>query len=422
MYVFSLAVRYAGSRLVNIAAVCTVALCVLVQIVVMAVLDGVLEEYMRRVEGLGEQMRIELPAGGVDEAVYDRMAERMEAVDGVRGVTPVHARYAAFVAGRTLEPVIVRGIDLEKENRLGTLPEFSLDRSPPSWTPPGVDPDDATRDGVIVGASLADRTLVGPGDEVSIEFGVPGERRVERRRFVVAGRFRSNIDYLDRYFVYVPLASAQEMFAPEGRRPVSTVAVWLEDPRAAPELLDDMLAVANDVLDDVTGGRDAFRARGVTWLDTWGGAAEAMAHENMLQDVVMAFISLSGAFCIFAVMSTLVAGRIRDVGLLRSVGASRVGVCSVFVLTALVLGAAGALLGAVGGVALAPNVEALWESITGQELYPPHLFGVKHLPVIVSPLRVVAYACAAVLMSVVAGLLPAVWAARCEPLEALRHE
>ena len=72
--------------------------------------------------------------------------------------------------------------------------------------------------------------------------------------------------------------------------------------------------------------------------------------------LVFAYVSLFvGAFIIFNTFSITVAQRTREFGLLRTLGASRRQVMQSVVFEGLLLGVGGAVLGLLGGIALAPR-------------------------------------------------------------------
>ncbi len=437
MYVPYLAWRYTVRRPVNLVAILTIALCVLVQIVVMAVLDGMLDDYRRRIRGLGEQIALIFPAGANDEQAFDQVRKALEDHSPIIGVAPVLERYVVLFPPHRAwpQPAILRGIDPAAEAAHGRLPEYLLDIRPgeAGWFGPGgaqeapasaTSPETQTGDdepGILLGDRLAESLglQLGRQDRLLVRYYDPRRDRVVSRRFRLLSRFRSGISHFDKYYAYVRLPVAQEAFVAEGQQPVTYAAVWLDDPTlAGPELH----AVAQEVLASARRATGTTGFRTITAEDAWESAFRAMAHENALMEVVMALISLSSGFAIFAIVYMLVAARVRDLGVLRSLGASRRGLVLIFSLAGLMMGLFGAAAGALGGVALAPHVSAVWEAFTGQPLYPPHLFGVEELPVRIVAWKVIARSLAAVALAVGASLPLALWAGWRPPLEALRHE
>jgi putative ABC transport system permease protein len=129
--------------------------------------------------------------------------------------------------------------------------------------------------------------------------------------------------------------------------------------------------------------------------------------------LVFAYVSLVvGAFIIFNTFSITVAQRTREFGLLRTLGASRRQIMRSVVYEGLLLGAVGAVLGLLGGIALAPALNALFKAF-GADL--PHNGTVIETRTIVVSLLV------GMIVTLLAGLAPALRATRVPPLAAMRE-
>ncbi|MFI4985068.1 MAG: ABC transporter permease [Solirubrobacterales bacterium] len=129
--------------------------------------------------------------------------------------------------------------------------------------------------------------------------------------------------------------------------------------------------------------------------------------------LVFAYVSLLvGAFIIFNTFSITVAQRTREFGLLRTLGGSRRQIMQSVVFEGLLLGVVGAVLGLLGGIALAPGLNRLFKAF-GADL--PNNGTVLETRTIVVSLAV------GISVTVVAGLAPAVRATRVPPLAAMRE-
>ncbi|HEY4426635.1 MAG TPA: ABC transporter permease [Solirubrobacteraceae bacterium] len=129
--------------------------------------------------------------------------------------------------------------------------------------------------------------------------------------------------------------------------------------------------------------------------------------------LVFAYVALVvGAFIIFNTFSITVAQRTREFGLLRTMGASRGQLLRSVAYEGLVLGVGGAVLGLLGGIALAPALNALFKAF-GADL--PHNGTVIETRTVVVSLAV------GIVVTVLAGLQPALRATRVPPLAAMRE-
>ncbi|HLM87027.1 MAG TPA: FtsX-like permease family protein [Solirubrobacteraceae bacterium] len=129
--------------------------------------------------------------------------------------------------------------------------------------------------------------------------------------------------------------------------------------------------------------------------------------------LVFAYVALVvGAFIIFNTFSITVAQRTREFGLLRTLGASRGQIMRSMVEEGMLLGVGGAVLGLFGGIGLAPALDGLFKAF-GADL--PDSGTVLETRTIVVSLLV------GTIVTVLAGLAPALRATRVPPLAAMRE-
>ncbi|MFI5004993.1 MAG: ABC transporter permease [Solirubrobacterales bacterium] len=168
--------------------------------------------------------------------------------------------------------------------------------------------------------------------------------------------------------------------------------------------------------------RARIRAELPRTVDVRTGAQQAAKESSDLESnlsflrtflLVFAYVSLVvGAFIIFNTFSITVAQRTREFGLLRTLGGSRAQMMRSVVYEGLLLGVGGAVLGLLGGIALAPALDQLFKAF-GADL--PDSGTVLETRTIVVSLLV------GVGVTVLAGLPPAQRATRVPPLAAMRE-
>jgi putative ABC transport system permease protein len=115
---------------------------------------------------------------------------------------------------------------------------------------------------------------------------------------------------------------------------------------------------------------------------------------------------LVGGVGIFTIMTIAVRERTAEIGLLRAIGATRARIAQFFLSEAILLAAVGGLLGLLLGLVIVLSAR----------------LAVPGLPVSLSPLYATLAETIAILIGLVAGVLPARHAAALEPLDALRTE
>ncbi|MDR1519835.1 MAG: ABC transporter permease [Planctomycetota bacterium] len=457
---FQLAWRYASRRLVNLIAVAAIAMALAVQIVAMAVLDGMLVDMEKRLRNLGGQVTIRVAGEPPGRRAFARAAEEIKKMPGVEAVTPLIQKVGFLESGGGAEYVWVQGIDLAAELAHSSLASHLLSYRPdptnPTWGQENNLP------GLFMGEQLARRLGAVPGGAVELFYadrGADGGFRQKSRKFAVTSLFRSGVFEKDGYGVYIPIEEAGKFYLadyPDAGQRAEILVAWLADPSRADALEAEMAETARLSLAESMGRELDIQSD--TWQKRWSEMAQGMKHENNLMELVLFLNDGASGFCVFAIMVTLVSRRIRDVGLLRCLGVSRQGVMAIFLGVGLLLGTAGGALGIAAGAGLSgplryervngvprlaaggaaetplaglekaadrrPRVDRYYEMITGQPLYPPRMFGLNGeagLPLVIYPWKLALYFAAASLVSVLAAMYPAVWAACREPMSALRE-
>ncbi|RYD48866.1 MAG: ABC transporter permease [Verrucomicrobiaceae bacterium] len=178
---------------------------------------------------------------------------------------------------------------------------------------------------------------------------------------------------------------------------------------------------------------DAFKAAagpqlGPEWnLFTWGEAYEPffrlIAQQRVMMYFVLIFIMLVSAFSIMAVMFTITIQKRREIGVMKSLGASSGQIVRVFLYQGMILGTLGALLGVGLGrivIYFRGELQAALR-VFGFDPFSAQLLGSDILPAHNSPLEQAAFALIAFILCSVAALVPAFFAARSDAAKSLRN-
>ncbi len=281
--------------------------------------------------------------------------------------------------------------------------------------------------GIVPGIGLAsfrdstgvDRFLVLPGDDVKITFPTAGTPpKAVSDTFTIVDFYESKMSEYDSNFVFVPIAALQRMrgmIDPQTGIPsINSIQVKLKD-GADLDLVRDQL-------------RKAFPAELYaisTWRDKQGPLLSAVDMEMAVLNILLFMIIAVAGFGILAIFFMIVVEKTRDIGILKSLGASSTGVAGIFLGYGLFLGAVGAGAGLALGLAITWNINrirAAVEWFTGERVFDPSIYYFFKIPTIVHPATVLWIIAGAVAIAVAASVLPALRAARLHPVEALRHD
>jgi lipoprotein-releasing system permease protein len=120
---------------------------------------------------------------------------------------------------------------------------------------------------------------------------------------------------------------------------------------------------------------------------------------------------------IVSTLILMVMEKVRDIGILRSMGASQLDILRIFLFQGMVIGIAGTALGALLGTTACVVLDRMHAIPLSLDVYP-----LPYVPFITSPGQVAAVCAFALVISFVATLYPSYRAAHLDPVEALRYE
>ncbi len=168
-----------------------------------------------------------------------------------------------------------------------------------------------------------------------------------------------------------------------------------------------------------------FLPRVVTWQDQQRLWINAVENEKLLTVVLFGIISVVAIFLIFCIFYMIVVEKTRDIGIIKSVGATSAGVAQIFLGYGLVIGLIGAALGLALSYGIVHNINELhtWlGKALGVQIWNPEVYLFDKIPNTMSGHDLAIILPIAVVASVLGALVPAIRAARMNPVEALRWE
>jgi len=268
------------------------------------------------------------------------------------------------------------------------------------------------RPGVVLGADLAAKLGVSRGDVLRMVFPalsspslVIRDLRFKQRVFEVLGTFRSGSSELDEYLAFIRLEVMLELL---NSNEISQVEVKLVDT----QVLDSTKAAIRQhpELPEMT--------RVVDLRDINSELLAALKLEKWGTTLIIGLIILIAALNMVSALIMMVMEKHRDIGILKSMGATRRMLMGIFVRQGMSLSIWGTCLGTVLGVGI-----ALWADYTQILSLPQDVYEVlSYLPFRIKLHEVIVVALGSLLISFVSTLYPSFQAASLDPVEALRYE
>ena len=334
---------------------------------------------LRQLDGVVEAAIVQRPTQRIlslDQ--WQTILSSMRARSDIVVATPSVSGSALAVRGDASRSIGILGIEPDDYFRIVRLPDYIIAGEPSPGT-----------DDILVGIDLANDLGATVGDKLNVTTGTGGSRILTIRGIFDLGNRGAN-----ERNAYVQLRTAQSLLNLIGG--VTEIDLTVDDVYAAETIAQDIGAV--------------LPVKAESWIVTNAQFFTAIWAQTLSSLLIRVFVGLSVAFGIAAVLIVSVLQRSKDIGILRAMGSSRGKILRIFLIQGGVLGFLGSLLGSLlGAIAL-----LAWHNLARQAN------GTELFPLVIEPSLFVFSALLATVTGVVAGMVPALRAARLDPVEAIR--
>lgn len=393
------------TSVISIISLIGIMLGVFALIVVMAVMNGFRTELLDRILGMNGHLVIQ--AIDSDFTDYNTLIPRIEGVDGVKFALPViegQAMAQGEAAGGT--GALVRGLRKQDLDKLTTVTKNiksgSLD-------------DFDKQDGVAIGSGMAEKLGLSVGSDIRIvtpdgdvtPFGVTPRVKA----YKVAAIFTVGMSEYDTIFVFMPLKEAQAFFNLGNK--VQSLEIFLNDPDAVDKISPEIEKAV---------GRQVYS---IDWRSRNQAFFSALQVERNVMFFILSLIVLVAALNIISGLIMLVKDKGHDIAILRTMGAKQSAVMHIFIMTGMVIGVIGTVLGLLLGVLTCENIGHIQDFISwlfNVDVFNPQLYFLTKLPARLEWGQTLIVVFMALFLSFLATLIPAWRAAKLDPVQALRYE
>jgi len=424
---FFLALRYLKPKrtflsIITLISVLGVMLGVTVLILVIAVMTGFDRELRQKVIDFDAHILV------TTEDILRDWRPLKTKIDNTPGVVAT----APFVQGpvivefenRRLAPM-VRGVDLAQEEKVIPIRKFIKEGKL-----------DLDGDSTVLGIELARSLKIGVGDKLTIyspgNLGqvLDGIKKLENakgadekkvidelrdvilpKELTVTGIFETGHYLHDSQFLLVPLYIGQELYGLGDA--LHGITVKTDNPYGAER-------VKHEIENFLTPPEFAE-----TWIDMNRQYFEAVRLERTVMFFLLFFIVVVAAFGIMSTLITVTVQKRREIGIVKALGANISQIIWVFLGQGTVVGLFGTLTGLALGMTLIRyrNEFSHWLASTLHiEIFPREVYQFSSIPAEVIPSDVAIICISAFLICSFAALIPAYFAARLDPVKALRYE
>jgi lipoprotein-releasing system permease protein len=424
---FFLALRYLKPKrtsisIITLISVLGVMLGITVLVVVISVMTGFDHELRRKILGFDPHVVV------TSESVMSNwrpLKDKIDKTDGVVASAPfVQGPVIVDHDGRIFTP-IMRGIDLEQETKIIDLRNLVKQGKP-----------ELTNEDAIIGARLAGALGISVGDKITV-YAAGNIRSIieELKRsqndpkakaktlaqlqnevimpadLTVTGIFESGRYDYDFNIVFVPLHIGQELYSlGDDVHGISVETTGAYRAEAVKEALNETFN------GEVTAE---------TWIDRNKDRFDAIRVERNVMFIILMFLIVIAAFSIMNTLITVTVQKTREIGVMKALGARTWQIVWVFLAQGMLVGFFGNAFGLGLGMTLIRYRNEFKEwlaNVLHIQLFPADIYEFSSIPAEVVPRDVAIICICAFLICSVAALIPAYFAARLDPVKALRYE
>lgn len=444
MYRLFLAVRYLLTRPINLLGVGGITISVWALVVVVSLFTGFLSVVERHVHAATADVVVgklppwtdwrELRAALTDDPNVAAAAPRLLHYGLLQqpGKRPPPAPLPGRGAlhGGDQPFLFVLGVDPVAEHATTGFGDWLVDPAiPPQLRVADPAAPFAGRDGlpaIVVGLERLRREQLAIGDRVvlttaQLRADAEGNRHPEKVQLemVVGGAFKTAHSGFDGNTVFVALDTLRKALYADRPEFVQEVAVRVRDERDIDATADRLQRAVERAVERDQLGFGAV----MTWREKNAQFLDSVAHQRALMKIVLIVIMVVAAFLMLATLSMMVTEKTADIGILTAMGGTPSGVTTVFLTCGLVITAAGVVAGLAFGTITAIYLEEIRQALLwafGIDLFPLDVYNLDRVPCAIDPWWLLQVALMAFATGLFVSSIPALRAARHDPLVSLR--
>ncbi len=406
---YFVAKRYLGAKrktgfisIITYVSIAGIMIGVTVLILVLSVMNGFESEVRTRLIGADAHLRVRKYFTETIENP-DSLIKIIKQNKQVVGVSPAISEESMIKSQSTQRPTIIKAIDIETANDVTEISNKitygELDFSEKII-------DDRKLPGIVLGRHLADAILaLNIGDIVSVwsmpkDGGIFAQPKI--KQFYVAGLVEFGYYEYDKILSYISIKDAQELFDIQG---VSWIDVKLED-------YEEANTVGKEISSEL-----GYPFTSQTWYERHKSLFSWMEIEKILAFLILSMIIMVAAFNIVSSLVMVVMDKTREIGILKSMGATSKSIMRIFMFEGMLVGVIGTVLGNIIAYTVA-FLQIQFDLIP----LPSDVYLINSFPVKLEWIDFISISSMSLALSFVSSVYPAYKASKLVPVEAIRYE
>ena len=318
---------------------------------------------------------------------YEDVIEKTKGIKDVKAVIPQINSQSIIRFNNFAKGVLAKGIDAKNVKN-----DFNLRILKGSN-------DVSELESILIGEELSNELELNVGDELSL---VSAENKDFKLK--VKGIFKTGFLDYDSNLVIVPLKTMQIIL--EQGTVATEIGIMTEHPQKIEEVMEKVLEKLQ---------KSDFKV--TSWKRINHNLLNAVQFEKFVLIAILSLLLIIACFAVSVILNMIVREKIKDIGILKSIGYTNRHIRNVFTIEGLIIGVSGMILASIISPIILLTLKKLFKMYMGNSYYYleelPLYISIKELSII----YVVAFA-----VVFISTIYPAAKAARMKPVEALKYE
>lgn len=311
----------------------------------------------------------------------------LENLNQVEGVSPSLAAQVIFKSGITQISGRVLGVNIEKENLLFNVEKYNIQGSIVKLQ--------TIPNGIILGEGLAEQLNVKMNDNITVlsSLGVSIEMKV-------VGINKSGITELDKTRAYINIRNAQKLLMADNDY-FTDINIKLKDINQSQELAENL--------------QKFFGYKALDWREANANIFSIFKIQNLITYLIITTILIVSGFGIFNILMMIIYEKLPDIAILKAIGFKDKDIIKIFLTESLIIGLSGGILGLCLGFILQKIIGSIRMNVKG-------FVTLEYLQFNSSVSFYMFAFLFAVIVTAIAGYIPARKAAKTDPIDILRSK
>ncbi len=374
-------------------------------IIVMSVMNGFREELTNKVLGINGHLKIQL-YNSSKITKYESIVDSLNNFSKDFHAQPVILSQSLLSTKNFSSGVMLKGIkskDLINRKLLKKkISEESLEKF-------------KNNEGVLVGEKLFRRLNDKNREYIKLisskQIETPFGRMLNSQDFKIIGTFETGMYDYDLNLIILPLNLLQKYLNEENS--IHSIEVFMDDFNNIEKTIEDLKNILPDYFSIID-----WRLLNPTLFN-------AIEVERNVMFLILLLIIVVAAFNLISSLIMLVNNKRKDIGILRTLGVSKIQLLKIFIINGFLIGFIGTMLGLVLGILFCQNINQIKEFLElfmNSSLFSEEIYFFSQLPVIIETKEIIMIVSISLLLSFMSTIYPAYKASKVEPIQLIKWE